>query len=768
MQIGTRLTLGALCLMLVAVPLIYTTGIYEYSLMPKRLALHACISLALLGWLIQTGFSRHLRLASSPLLLPLFCFMGIALLSTPGTTHPLDSLVELTGQAALIGLVLVTANALPSKRLNTLLRANAAAGLTVALIGILQYHNLAFTGLPTNGHPSATFGYRNFAAMYLICAIPPTVLLFLTASSRPTLLLSAISTTLMGVYLVYTRTRGAWLGLTVALILVGITVLLHPRLRTSFLDAVRAESNRWKKLLLPGSAVLFILLALLPARFRDTGLQRFDEKKANVVSTVISIAGETGDRGRRAMWTNTLRLIADHPLLGVGPGGWKRVYPYYDHGVMIRPDSAPKRPHNDYLWIASEHGLLGLGIYIWLLVAAFRSLFILARRPEGFWRIAAPLFAVSLLATLGHAAFSFPREQPQAAMFPYLLLGLIAGATPTHRATRSPRPFGPLLLGLLLAIALGATELSRRQIGFDRHYLQALWAEDRSDWSAILSEVEKALSYGLFRPHILVIQSRAEEKQRRYPDAETTYHRALDYAPFSWHAHNGLGIIYKRQGQFEKSLAHYREALTIFPSSTQVRNNLGALYKSMGDTARAEQEYRAVLRAYPNDPGANNNLGNIYKARGDLDSAMVAYRKALKSDPNLAQAHHNLADLYRRKRRLQEAVTHYRTAARLAPDEPKTYWGLGNALETWGDVPGAEAAYRKAIALRHRFAEVYFDLGNFLFGHHRYQHARDAYRAFLNLWKGEPRFTRFASNRLAECEKRLKKQKLEPRSQNPE
>ena len=154
---------------------------------------------------------------------------------------------------------------------------------------------------------------------------------------------------LMVVYLVYTRTRGAWIGALGALLIVGATILLYPGLRRPFLMALRPNLNRAKRLLLWGAVAIFALLAFLPPRFRDTGLQRFDEKKADVVSTVVSIATGYGERGRWKMWGNTWDLICDHPLLGVGPGGWKRAYPPYDRGAMISPRSSPKTTHNPFI-----------------------------------------------------------------------------------------------------------------------------------------------------------------------------------------------------------------------------------------------------------------------------------------------------------------------------------------------------------------------------------------------------------------------------------
>ena len=95
---GARLVVVALCLMVCAVPLTLPSGVYEPVFSPKWFALHLCIALACLGWLFKTRWGRDARLTSSPLLLPALCGVGVALLSAPATTHPLDTLVELANQ----------------------------------------------------------------------------------------------------------------------------------------------------------------------------------------------------------------------------------------------------------------------------------------------------------------------------------------------------------------------------------------------------------------------------------------------------------------------------------------------------------------------------------------------------------------------------------------------------------------------------------------------------------------------------------------------
>ncbi len=70
---------------------------------------------------------------------------------------------------------------------------------------------------------------------------------------------------------------------------------------------------------------------------------------------------------------NTLELIAERPLLGYGTGAFETAY---GRKVQGRPgmEGMPSHdPHNQFLKIAAEHGLLGLLIFLALLVSAFRQ-----------------------------------------------------------------------------------------------------------------------------------------------------------------------------------------------------------------------------------------------------------------------------------------------------------------------------------------------------------------------------------------------------------
>ncbi len=152
-----RLITFPLCLTFCVIPLTCWSGVYDGDLTPKLFAFHLGVALVCLGWLLQTRGGRDVRLTPSPALLPLGCGMGIALLSAAGATHPLDTAAELLNQAVLFALFVIVTRALSPEQAGPVLWASAATGLAVALIGILQYHGLAFLDLPATAPPAATF-----------------------------------------------------------------------------------------------------------------------------------------------------------------------------------------------------------------------------------------------------------------------------------------------------------------------------------------------------------------------------------------------------------------------------------------------------------------------------------------------------------------------------------------------------------------------------------------------------------------------------------
>lgn len=73
---------------------------------------------------------------------------------------------------------------------------------------------------------------------------------------------------------------------------------------------------------------------------------------------------------RMEFFYHTVEIIQDHPLLGVGTGGFAQAYAtrVQNAGLPI-----PAHPHNQYLLIMAQVGIVGLGLLLWLFVKQWRS-----------------------------------------------------------------------------------------------------------------------------------------------------------------------------------------------------------------------------------------------------------------------------------------------------------------------------------------------------------------------------------------------------------
>lgn len=76
---------------------------------------------------------------------------------------------------------------------------------------------------------------------------------------------------------------------------------------------------------------------------------------------------------RRHMWNNTLKMIRERPLLGLGTGGFSEGYRQQVAGQSGWQGKPVDDCHNQYLRVVAEQGLVGLVVFLGLLWAFFRQ-----------------------------------------------------------------------------------------------------------------------------------------------------------------------------------------------------------------------------------------------------------------------------------------------------------------------------------------------------------------------------------------------------------
>jgi O-antigen ligase len=88
------------------------------------------------------------------------------------------------------------------------------------------------------------------------------------------------------------------------------------------------------------------------------------------METVDQAAEATSTGYRIVFWRNTVRMIHDHPFLGVGTGGFLDGYMPYVQGVPGWKGDGTGDPHNQFLKILGEQGLIGFAAFLFLIGGA--------------------------------------------------------------------------------------------------------------------------------------------------------------------------------------------------------------------------------------------------------------------------------------------------------------------------------------------------------------------------------------------------------------
>ena len=202
--------------------------------------------------------------------------------------------------------------------------------------------------------------------------------------------------------LVLSGSRGA-----VGAFAVGIVALI-PFLR----------ARRW----LPAASLLMVAIGL------SVGLASWLGREDHTLQSAFfaEAADDASLSMRSDIWGRTWRILVDHPITGTGMGTFPRAYASYDREGEWQGTG---QTHDDYLQLASETGLVGIALLVWLVAAYAKRVLKPALRaggPRPKWTTAA--LAAACLAMLAHSIIEFNLQVPAVACLFAVMVGALAGA----------------------------------------------------------------------------------------------------------------------------------------------------------------------------------------------------------------------------------------------------------------------------------------------------------------------------------------------------
>ncbi|MGL4109680.1 O-antigen ligase family protein [Clostridium sp. LP20] len=213
-----------------------------------------------------------------------------------------------------------------------------------AIVSIIQFFQLdeSNTILGGNNRIASFLENSNNLGAFSILSIFIVVMLYLNSKNKKMKLFYILTIILLGTSIILSQSRNALLALIVG----------------SFIIAILYD-----KRFLIASIILPVILLIIPAS-RIRIFQIFDLSQ---------------NSSRFKIWNASFDMISDNPILGVGYNNFSTTYGKYvaanPDNLFISTDYLPEHPHNIFLKIQSELGIVGTIIFILFILIAITTLY---------------------------------------------------------------------------------------------------------------------------------------------------------------------------------------------------------------------------------------------------------------------------------------------------------------------------------------------------------------------------------------------------------
>ncbi len=409
---------------------------------------------------------------------------------------------------------------------------------------------------------------------------------------------------------------------------------------------------------------------------------------------------DTGLWGRTAIWKDSLPMIRDFPLFGVGLGAWPELF--------MRYQSAPwsagfyREAHNDYVELLAETGVIGFGLLAWFFVWGG------TRLVQGLKKTStrAVSLMAAVLAALGvmafHELFDFNLQIPANAFLFTLLFALGLRMTGSREqgarssdqlgAFQSPRfpALQPAIVSVI-AVVLVVLALRQEQIPYPHNLKEPVSMAEAGE--LLLSHPARASS------HFSLLRLMGDQPPLAWRLSESE--AALWLAPSNPYVRDLYASTLLRMGKTAEGLSEITQSLINSPSlSTHfyLSEKLLPWLSAAEQKAVEEGLKQALVRGYPESLGS---LAGFYARLGRFSDQGTLYEHAGLTEQDgakRAQLLLNAGLAYANAQNQAKAEILFHNAITTLPADPRAYQHLATAI--YGvrkDLAGAKEIVAKGI-----------------------------------------------------------------------
>lgn len=646
---------------IIALVILVPIAFYPYSkdafLPAKELIAEVLVILSLMFWGFKVVTKEKLAFNPTPLNIPLLSFIIICILSLIWSNSFFVSLKELP--LFLVGPLLylvITNNISDQRQIDLILDVLLIIGGLFGIYGILQYNGIDFSfwrGNVARMQVFGLFGNVNFFAEYLIIPLPIAISIFFGSRNKFKKFLLLIGILAMGTTLIVTFTRGSYLSIGVSLIFMFLLFLLSRG--KSFIN-----ENKKIFIIILISIIIVAFLFIIPTPLSKPG---------TAISTIkgrVSISGLINEFsfGRRiTIWKFTGMMIKDRPILGSGIGTFKYNTLRYQAKLFEQVQNRSLyhyrfalATHNEYLQLWAELGIIGLGIFIWLIISYFNCGLKILRKIKNKHRQGIIIGLMgAVVAVLVDGIFGFPLHLPATVVLFWLALGL--------------------------TMVMAGTEVDVGKINIAQK--KSNKKEKKEKYNNII-RFKPLLYIGIIllaiflcititRPFMARVYWYYADKNRingNWNEAIKLGEKALKWDPYFGQVYYDIGKILQNKEMYNLALEYFKKAAKYIDDPNLPRD-FALTYLEKGQLDKGAIKLRQFISYQWHEKSMvplYGELGKVYLLLKRYETAEVAYKEALKIDPKYVNAHYGLAEVYLQQNRLEEALEELQRVVELAPD----------------------------------------------------------------------------------------------------
>ncbi|MBI3999332.1 MAG: O-antigen ligase family protein [Candidatus Omnitrophica bacterium] len=335
---------------------------------------------------------------------------------------------------------------------------------------------------------------------------------------------------------------------------------------------------------------------------------------------------------RLSNWRDTFKMFLDFPIVGIGAGGFYKLFPLYKSMPEVSRVSQVRFSHaeNEFLETLAEQGIVGTGLLLsigTILWIQFNKRWPGVRSKTIRWLSLGA--ACALIGMVVHSLVDFPMHLPANMALFAVLGGLLARVGSGEEAfwndpgvmntsNRFVRFLSILLrIGFVISIFCVFTPRLWHQWVSEHYYLKAKEELDRMGEEGVISlplarfsyeYLLKAKKVGADQARIyrdlgqvyvsfgLLTQKEKKKRNMWFQQAEASFAKALSLDPFDVDHHYGLGQLYEVWNNHEQAEPFLKRASLLEPQNPFYRFQFGKNQLELHKDESAHALFKETIR----------------------------------------------------------------------------------------------------------------------------------------------------------------------------